>query len=438
MTDIEGQPLWVAIVGSGPAGYYTAEALTKNAENIRIDILDRLPTPFGLIRGGVAPDHQSIKAVARRYEKTAAQKNVRFVGNLNIGSDITIDNLRLLYDAVVLANGAPQDLKLGLSGEDKIGVIGSAEFVGWYNSHPDFASLNPNLNIKDVVVIGNGNVAVDCARILAKTSKEMASTDLAKHAAKLIHAAPIENIYLAGRRGPLEGKFTPKELGELGQLENCVALVDPKQIPNDLMGVDPRELTLKGKNLNHLKKFIENTSSEKPINLHIMFYASPIEILGGDLVTGIKFEKTKVEAGKCVGLGEYFIIPCKMVLSAIGYQSTPISGAPFDPKRGCFKNDNGFIENGLYTVGWAKRGPSGTIGTNKPDGIAVAKLILEQSSPSEKKGRTGLDELVSKCGLKIVTFEGWKKIEEAEENAAEGLAPRAKFSNIEDMLRIID
>jgi len=438
MTETESHTLWVAIVGSGPAGYYTAEALAKNAKNIRIDLLDRLPTPFGLIRGGVAPDHQSIKAVSRRYEKTASQENVRFVGNLNIGSDITIDDLRVLYDVVVLANGAPKDLKLGLPGEDKEGVIGAAEFVGWYNSHPDFTDLNLNLNIKNVVVIGNGNVALDCARILAKTAKEMAGTDLAQHAAKLIHPAPIKNIYLAGRRGPLEGKFTPKELGELGQLENCVALVDPKQIPNDLTDVDPRELTLKSKNLTHLKKFTENTSSEKPINLHIMFYASPIEILGQDQVTGIKFEKTKVEAGKCIGLGEYFKVPCKMVLSAIGYQSTPISGALFDRKRGRFKNEDGFIENGLYTVGWAKRGPSGTIGTNKPDGIAVAKLILEQSSPSGKKGRTGLDELVSKRGLKIVTFEGWKKIEAAEEKAAEGLAPRAKFTRIEDMLKIID
>ncbi|MGY8985575.1 MAG: FAD-dependent oxidoreductase [Sphingomonadales bacterium] len=438
MTDTGGQTLWVAIIGSGPAGYYTAEALVKNAENIKIDILDRLPTPFGLIRGGVAPDHQSIKAVARRYEKTASQENVHFVGNLNIGSDITIDDLRVLYDVVVLANGAPKDLKLGLPGEDKAGVIGSAEFVGWYNSHPDFTNLNPNLNIENVIVIGNGNVAVDCARILAKTAKEMAGTDLAQHAANLIHPAPIENIYLAGRRGPLEGKFTPKELGELGQLENCVALVDPKQIPDDLTDVNPRELTVKGKNLTHLKKFIGNTPSEKSVKLHIMFYASPIEILGKEKVTGIKFEKTKVEDGKCVGLGEYFEIPCKMVLSAIGYKSTPISGAPFDGERGRFKNDEGFIESGLYTVGWAKRGPSGTIGTNKPDGIAVAKLILEQSSPSGKKGRIGLDELVSQRGLKIVTFKGWKKIESAEEKAAEGLAPRAKFAHIEDMLKILD
>ncbi len=438
MSNEQDQTLWICIIGSGPAGYYTAEALAKNAENVRIDILDRLPTPFGLIRGGVAPDHQSIKAVARRYEKTASQENVRFVGNLNIGTDVTIDDLRELYDAVVLATGAPKDRKLELPGEDKMGVIGSAEFVGWYNSHPDFASLNLDLNIKDVVVIGNGNVAVDCARIIAKTAEEMSGTDLAQHAADAIHPAPIENIYLAGRRGPLEGKFTPKELGELGHLDNCVALLDSDQVPEEVTGVDPKEMTLKSKNLNHLKSLRDNKAEDKPVKLHIMFYASPVEILGDKRVSGIKFEKTKVENGKCIGLGEFFEIPCRMVLPAIGYQSIAIPGAPFDEKRGKFINDEGFIDKGLYTVGWAKRGPSGTIGTNKPDGIAVAKLILEQTKASGKEGRVGLDELVAERGIKIVTFEGWKKIEKAEENASDGLAPRAKFSQIEDMLNIIE
>jgi len=231
-SEASGDILWVAIIGAGPAGYYTAEALTTGRDDVRVDIIDRLPTPFGLIRAGVAPDHQSIKNVAKRYSATNDRDNVRFVGNLALGRDLTLAELRELYDVVVLATGAARDRQLGIAGEDLEGVVGSSAFVSWYNSHPDYRYLEPNLEVAGVTVIGNGNVAVDVARVLAKTAAEMATSDLAPHAADQIHGAPIRDIYLLGRRGPLQAAFTPKELGELNDLENCVALVDGEQLPD--------------------------------------------------------------------------------------------------------------------------------------------------------------------------------------------------------------
>ncbi|MCG8547369.1 MAG: FAD-dependent oxidoreductase, partial [Alphaproteobacteria bacterium] len=211
----------VAVVGSGPSGFYTVAALLKSGVECRIDILERLPTPFGLIRGGVAPDHQKTKNVWRAYEKSALHHVVNYYGNVEVGRDVTIDELRAMYDAVVLAVGSPLDRKLGIPGEDKIGVVGSAAFVGWYNGHPDFRDLNPDLNVEGVVVVGNGNVAVDCARVLGKTPEEMATTDLTDYAAEAIHASPLTDIYMCGRRGPIEAKFTNVELREMGQLEDC-------------------------------------------------------------------------------------------------------------------------------------------------------------------------------------------------------------------------
>ena len=225
--------LCVAIIGAGPAGYYTAEALTKGRDDVCVDIIDRLPTPYGLIRAGVAPDHQSIKNVIRRYEATNLQDNVHFVGNLSLGRDITLTEILTLYDAVILATGAAKDRALGIEGQDLGSVTGSASFVGWYNSHPDFTHLDPNLNVPAVAVIGNGNVAIDVARILAKTHEELADTDLAEHASRILDNSMIKDIYVLGRRGPLEGAFTPKELGELNTLDRCVALVDPAQLPLD-------------------------------------------------------------------------------------------------------------------------------------------------------------------------------------------------------------
>lgn len=430
-----GANLCVAIVGAGPAGYYTAEALTKGRDDVCVDIIDRLPTPYGLIRAGVAPDHQSIKNVIRRYETTNLQDNVHFVGNLSLGRDINLAELMKLYDAVILATGAAKDRSLGIEGQNLDGVTGSASFVGWYNSHPDFTHLDPALNIPAVAVIGNGNVAIDVARILAKTPDEMAHSDIADYAAKILEKSAIKDIYILGRRGPLEGAFTPKELGELNNLDRCVALVDPAQLPldedlpDDLSGG-------KKKNMAALKAMSENSPEDKPVRLHIKFYVRPMAVLGDDHVNCIRLERTKVIDGKCFGTGETESLDVGLVIPCIGYKTSPIKDVPYDKSKGCFENDLGYIRDHLYCVGWAKRGPTGTIGTNKPDGIGVAKRILEEVVPAGRPGRAGLDILIKERGLEIITFNDWKLIEAAEEAAAKNGGPRVKFSEIDEMIHI--
>jgi len=426
----------VAIIGAGPAGYYTAEALTTADECVHVDIIDRLPTPFGLIRAGVAPDHQSIKNVSRRYEATNCRSNVRFVGNLSLGRDITLAELGTLYDAVVLATGAAKDRPLGIEGQDLPGVIGSGPFVGWYNSHPDYKDLTPDLQVASVAVIGNGNVAVDVARVLAKTAEEMAGSDLASHAARPIHGSAIRDIHVLGRRGPLEASFTPKELGELNILDNCVALVDPSQLPDESL-----DETLSGaakKNMSILRALARNKPEDKPVRLHLMFYVRPMAVLGEERVCGLRLEKTRVEDGACVGTGETEVLPVGLVVPCIGYRTSPIADVPYNQRYGCFENEGGKIRTGLYCVGWAKRGPSGTIGTNKPDGAEVAERILAEIRPKGTPGRAGLEEVVAERGLHIVTFQDWKKIEAAEVAAASGPAPRQKFADVAEMVKLAE
>lgn len=436
MTAGSHSTLWVAVIGAGPAGYYTAEALTKGEQDVKVDIIDRLPTPFGLIRAGVAPDHQSIKNVARRYETTNMRDDVRFVGNISLGRDITLGELRNIYDVVVLATGAAKDRELGIDGEQLPGVHGSGAFVGWYNSHPDFKDLNPNLSVASVTVIGNGNVAVDVARILAKTAKEMANSDLAAHAADTIHGSPIRDIHIIGRRGPLEAAFTPKELGELNALENCVALVDAKELPTE--DIDQDLTGAAKKNMPLLRQMALNTPEQKPVRLHIRFFRRPMAIIGDDRVCGIRLEETKVTDGACTGTGKSEVLPAGMVVPCIGYRTSPIEDVPFDESRGIYKSEDGRIEEGLYCVGWCRRGPTGTIGTNKPDGVGVGAKILSEVIPSGKEGRAALDKIVEERALNIVTFQDWKKIEAAEIGAADGDAPRAKFADIDEMVAIAD
>ena len=305
-------PLNIAIIGSGPAGFYTADALIKALPECRIDFIERLPTPFGLIRGGVAPDHQTTKRVTQKYEKTAMMKHVHFYGNVEIGRDVSLDELRQMYDAVVLAIGAPNDKKLTIPGADKIGVHGSAAFVGWYNGHPDFRDLEPDLNTTTAVVIGNGNVAVDVARVLLRSPNGMAESDLPDHVSKIIHAAPITDVHMVGRRGPADAKFTNVELREMGHLNMTAPRVKAYQMPEDLGAVlsqyGDRDRRLRTRNIETLKEFAECADEGKPKNVHFDFVASPIKILGGDRVEAIRFERTRVENGKTSGIGEMLIL----------------------------------------------------------------------------------------------------------------------------------
>lgn len=431
----------IAIIGSGPAGYYTAEAAQKKwGEDVQVDVFDRLPVPYGLIRTGVAPDHQSIKGVSRRYEKVALTDNVRFVGNVSIGEDLTMADLGELYDAVVLATGAPNDKGLGLPGEDLTNVFGSAEFVGWYNGHPQFADLKPDLSGKHAVVIGMGNVALDVARILAKTEEEFAGSDIVSHALDALRSSGIEKITIVARRGPHQVAMTPKELGELAHLSRATPRVDPADLPDEAEDaiLEPGMR----KSVTHLRSFAaipESIHADAKIEIYFDLFASPTALNGNDKVSGLDVERTKVETGRAVGTGEMYQISADLVVTCIGYRTSPIPDVPFDERMGRFANDEGRILTGLYCVGWARRGPSGTIGTNRPDGYGIIDKIAEDMDGGKlgragKKGRAGFDALAAERALDVVTFRDWKKIEEAEAAAARDGSPREKFVDVTAMI----
>ena len=431
----------IAIIGSGPAGYYTAEAAQKLwGEEVRVDIFDMLPVPYGLIRTGVAPDHQSIKAVYRRYEGTSLSENVRFLGNVMVGRDVSVAELQELYDAVVLATGAPHDKKVGLPGEDLGNVFGSAAFVGWYNGHPDFADLGPDFSGRNAVVIGNGNVALDVARILAKTREEFAGSDIVVHALDALEGAKTNQITVLGRRGPHQIAMTPKELGELGHLSRACPRVDSADLPEE--GEDALLEPGQRKSVNHLRSFAaipEEHRADKLIDLEFDFFAAPKAILGEDRVTGVEVERTRLDGSRAVGTGETYVVPADLVVICIGYQTSPIAGVPFEESAGRFANVDGRILPGLYCVGWARRGPSGTIGTNKPDGFSIIGVIAEDidssaSGGARKAGGEGFDALAKARGLNVVSFSDWKKIEEAENARARDGAPREKFVRVEEMI----
>lgn len=427
----------IAIIGSGPAGYYTAEAAQKKfGDEVRIDIIDRLPVPFGLIRFGVAPDHQSIKAVSDRYEKVALSQNVRFVGNVTVGKDVSIDELQSLYNAVILATGAPNDRKLDIPGADLPGVFGSAAFVGWYNGHPDFADLEPPLDGKHVVVIGNGNVALDVARILSKTRAEFGGSDIVGHALDALETSSVEEITILGRRGPHQIAMTPKELGELGQLERATPRVESDDLPD--IGEDALLEPGMRKSVTHLREFaaIPESFRANKISINFDFFAAPKTIEGDRKVERIIIERTTLDDRlRSAGTGETYALDCSLVISCIGYETPSIEGVPYEHGRGRFANVEGRILPGLYCVGWARRGPSGTIGTNRPDGYNIIDTVAEDmGSGKGKLGSPGLDELLEKRSVQVVTFNDWKKIEEAEIARARDGAPREKFVRIEDMI----
>ena len=436
----------IAIVGAGPSGFYTAAAVLKSGVEAEIDIIDALPTPFGLIRGGVAPDHQSTKGVWRAFARTAEQPQVRYYGNIKVGRDLSVAELRERYDAVVLATGMPLDRKLAIPGADLAGVYGAAAFVGWYNGHPDFRDLDPDLNTPAVCVIGNGNVAIDVARVLVKTPAEMATGDLADHAAQAIHAAPIRDVYIIGRRGPVQAKFTNKELGEMGALEDCAALVDPAQLPEAVAGeMSDRDRRQREKNLATLRGFPSAPEPAKGKRLHFVFFAKPEAISGEARCEGLRLERTRLEDDRAVGTGETFEIPCGVVVFAVGYRMDSLDGVPSDERAGTFESRDGRVADGLYVVGWAKRGPSGVIGTNKVDGDLAAEQIRadtgqgrEAGAQGREAGRAALESLLTERQLRWVSFADWQRIDAAEAAAAPEGAPRRKLVRIADMLAVLD
>ncbi|MFL6750215.1 MAG: FAD-dependent oxidoreductase [Sphingomicrobium sp.] len=430
-----------AIVGSGPAGFYTAEALAKAyGDKARIDIVDRYPVPYGLIRFGVAPDHQSLKAVSRRYDQVAEGEQVHFVGNVIVGRDVSAEELLGLYDAVILAIGAPHDRKLGIPGEDLPGVVGSAEFVGWYNGHPDFTDLNPPLNSTHAAVIGNGNVALDCARILSKNHHEFEGSDIVGHALEALDRSAVRTVTILGRRGPHQISMTPKELGELGHLEAATPVVAAADFPP----VDADDLLEPGhrKSITILRDFAaRGADASKAKRIVFDFFAKPVRIEGDGRAERIIVERTILDGtGAAMGTGETYEVPAGLVVTSIGYQTPRIDGVPYDDRGGKFANDQGKIAERLYAVGWARRGPTGTIGTNRPDGYEVAEQVaaaMPAGSGDGKAGGEGLANLLKNRGVRTTSFDDWRTIEAAEVAAARPGSPREKFVRHDDWLKIL-
>lgn len=420
---------------------YAADALLKNFPDCTIDVIDKIPMPFGLIRYGVAPDHFKTKNTARQFSRTLDLDQVRYLGNVEIGRDLSVEELKENYDAVVYAIGAYNDRELGIPGEDLPGVYGACAFVGWYNAHPDYRDINPMLDGANAAVIGIGNVALDVCRVLAKTRTEMRDSDICSPALDTIQNMPIEEVHMFGRRGPVEAGFTPKELGEVRELERCAVIVDPDQIPDEVTGdFEGREKGIKEKNLATLRELAAQDKPEKPVKMHFQFYASPVEILGTDRVEGIRLERTEVVDGKAVATGETFDVPCCSVITAIGYYADPPEGLPLSGAT--IENVYGRVRDNIYVVGWAKRGSTGTIPTNGPDSRSVVELLTEDVKngviETGRPGGSAIDNLLSARNVRVVSHDDVSTIRAAEAaNAIDG-HPWEKFTGIDDMLAVLD
>ncbi len=449
----ENKPLEVAIIGSGPSGYYAAQSLFGSEKKINITMFDRLPTPYGLVRGGVAPDHQKIKNVIRVYEKISISPGFQFIGNVLVGKDISIDDLRNNFHATIFACGAETDRKLGIPGEDLQGSHTATAFVGWYNGHPDYRDLSFDLSQEIAVVVGQGNVAADVSRILSKTADELKQTDIADHALQQLAESKIKEIHVIGRRGPVQAKFTPEELKEFGELEDCNPVVDSSTL--QLNEASQKELEspegrTNVKNFEVFKDFANRDLTKKNRSCFFRFLEGPIELMGTERLEGILLAKNSLSGDpfkqRAEKTGETVEQKCGILFRSIGYNGIPIEGVPFDEKEGIFPNDkgrlldNGSVVNGVYVTGWIKRGPSGIIGTNKPDSVETVNCLLEdiEKIDGEKPGNSGIMKILSEKQIRSVNYDGWKKIDEAEVKRGEPKGkPREKFTRIEEMLDII-
>lgn len=446
----ETRPLRVAVVGSGPSGVYTAEALIKQAEiPVRVDVLDRLPTPYGLVRYGVAPDHQAIKSVTKVMQKVLQDPRVRFFGNVFFGRDLTRADLRQHYDAVVYTVGASADRSLGIRGENLPGSLSATEFVAWYNGHPDYATRNLTLSVSGAAVVGVGNVAVDVTRILSKSAEELGKTDIADHALKVLAQSRVKDVYMLGRRGPAQAKFTTKELRELGELPEADIVVRAEELELDEKSAasiagDPPML----KNQEILREFAVRLPQGKGRRVHLRFLVSPVEILGTDKVEGIRLERNRLDENlNAVGTGEFETLEVGMVLRSVGYKGVALPDVPFDPKRGTIPNVQGRVTmdgnvvRGEYTAGWIKRGPSGVVGTNKADASETVKLLLGDApalSPAPESNPDAVVKLLERRGVMFITFEHWTVLDHHETaQGAAGGRPRVKVTSVEEMLRLI-
>lgn len=448
-------PLLVAIIGSGPSGFYAAEALIKSDPSVKIDMFERLPAPYGLVRHGVAPDHPKLKQAILLYDKIAASEEFNLIANVTVGKDIMIDELKNSHHAIVLTYGAESDRRLGIPGEDLEGSYTATEFVGWYNGHPDYRDREFNLQHETAVIIGQGNVAADVARILAKTVDELKHTDIAQHALDVLAESKIKDIYVIGRRGPAQAKFTPKELREFGELEDCEPVIKPEELvlnPESETELEDKTNAGSKKIYQHFQEFAERPASSKTRRCHFQFLRSPVELKGVNNLEKVVLEHNRLSgepfSQSARGTGETYELETDILFRSIGYRGIAMPGVPYED-WGVIPNENGRItENGnvirqLYTAGWIKRGPTGIIGTNRACAVETINVLLEDidklDDGNEKSGITGIYTLLDNRGIKYINYSDWKKIDAEEiKNGTPKGKPREKFTRIDEMLAILN
>jgi len=450
------RPLRVTVVGAGPSGWYAVGALLDAPDlAVSVDVLDRLPAPYGLVRYGVAPDHQKIKSVSRVFEKAARDERVRFLGNVTLGSDVSREELLDRYDLVVYAVGAQADRRLGILGEDLPGSWSSTEFVAWYNGHPDFQGADFDLSHRGVAVVGIGNVAMDCARVLAKPAAELATTDIADEALEAFRASRVEDVYVLARRGPVQAKCSPPELKEIGELPGVDVIVDPAELEDpEAAGEIDRQSE---KNLELFRELAERGDRGSPRRIHFRFQVSPVEVLEADdgTIGGLVVERNELAPSpggrlRPRGTGETEVLPVTAVIRAIGYRSLPLPGLPFDERGGVVPNDRGRVvdpdtgeaRSREYVTGWVKRGPTGLIGTNKADSAETVAAMLEDlpglAAGAADPRPEAFTELLESRGVRYVTFEDWCRLDELEtERGAAAGRPRVKYCGIDEMLAVL-
>ena len=427
----------IAVVGAGPAGYFATQALQKAAGeklSVAIDMIERLPTPWGLVRSGVAPDHQKIKTVSKIFENIAKDSKFRLFANVELGKDVSLKDLKNQYDAVILATGASRGRKLGIPGEDFTNSLTAAEFVPWYNAHPDFVDVKVDLSCDTAVVIGAGNVAIDIARILAIDTKDLDPTDIAEHALARLKKSNIRTVIICGRRGPEHAAFTVVELRNLAKLENINVIIDSTQIEEAT-----KRISYWGEIENELKNSIDtmqvlakNERHSEAKNIEIKFLSTPIEIKGDYKVKEVIFEQNNIKDDKVVATNKTISIKAGLIITAIGYDSQEFSGVTFE--NGRIKNIAGHVEQNVYTVGWAKRGPTGVIGTNKSDSSDVVDLVIKNlKTPKVSEGITA----ILKSGHEVIDQIAWQKINASEVIAGEIVGkPRVKIANWRQLINL--
>lgn len=452
------RPYHVAIVGSGPSGFFAAASLLKFADlpdsdrDVRVDMLEMLPTPWGLVRSGVAPDHPKIKSISAQFDKTAADPRFRFFGNIKVGEHVTPAELAQRYDAVVYAIGAQSDRALHIPGEELPGSVAAVDFVGWYNAHPHFDGMAPNLAGGRAVVVGNGNVALDVARILVSDPQALANTDIADHALASLDTRGVEEVVVIGRRGPLQATFTTLELRELGDMEG-LGDVDVILDPADFADITDEDLEAAGKtvkqNIRVLRKYVDEPPQESKRRIVFRFCTSPIELHGEDRVESIvlgRNELVRDPNGRVVAkdTGEREELPVQLVVRAVGYRGVPTPGLPFDERSGTIPHTDGRIDGSRneYVVGWIKRGPSGVIGSNKKDSQETVDTLLDDLATGgvEERGSeydVELAEWLLEHQPKLVTGEHWRLIDAHERASGESVGrPRVKLASVAELLRI--